>query len=342
MGLPNKKQLHKHKRGTRKAMDTLEAMDKAENSIEMEAGDVEDLVAKKKSKTSRSKTKATSKVKKKPPKAQGSKKTEQADHPPAIDNQGNESEDQIVPGIAMDEPTLSAQTETNTADDSKYSSDIKSNKEKIDFSDETSVIESEIKKEDIGNQKEGKDPVSEEEAKELRIKSDAEKEKITDSKLQDEDFEDTLKDKYLTFQIADESFGVAIRHVTEIIVIHSITEVPDTAAFVKGVINLRGKVIPVIDVRHRFDIEHRDYNDRTCIIVVDCLETAVGMIVDTVNEVVDIPENQIDPPPRSHCGIESSYIEGMGKIGNQVNIILNIEKVLFIEEILVKKRDLEE
>jgi purine-binding chemotaxis protein CheW len=158
----------------------------------------------------------------------------------------------------------------------------------------------------------------------------------------DEDFEDTQKDKYLTFRIGDESFGFAIKYVTEIIVIHKITEVPDTPAFVRGVINLRGKVIPVIDVRHRFNMELREYDERTCIIVMEYEETSVGLIVDTVNEVADIPEDHIDPPPRTHSGIESSYILGMGKIGKEVNILLNLEKVLFVDEILAKRRILEE
>jgi purine-binding chemotaxis protein CheW len=92
-------------------------------------------------------------------------------------------------------------------------------------------------------------------------------------------------------------------------------------------------VIPVIDVRHRFGLELKDYDERTCIIVVDQSDTSVGLIVDRVKEVVDIPENQIDPPPRTHSGIETGYIQGMGKIGKQVTILLDLEKVLFVDEL---------
>ncbi|MBU2513008.1 chemotaxis protein CheW [bacterium] len=154
--------------------------------------------------------------------------------------------------------------------------------------------------------------------------------------------EDTQKDKYLSFRIGDETYGVSIEYVTEIIVIQKITEVPDTPPFVKGVINLRGKVIPVIDIRHRFGMKSRDYDERTCIIVVDYTETAVGMIVDTVNEVVDIPESQVDQTPRTHSGTESTYIQGMGKIGKKVMIILNLEKVLFAEELLKRQKALQD
>ncbi|HKL27331.1 MAG TPA: chemotaxis protein CheW, partial [Desulfuromonadales bacterium] len=97
--------------------------------------------------------------------------------------------------------------------------------------------------------------------------------------------EDTQKGKYLTFHLGKEDFGIEIRHVTEIIGIQKITEVPDMPDFVRGVINLRGQVIPVMDVRTRFRMQHRDYDERTCIVVVNVAEKTVGLVVDKVNEV---------------------------------------------------------
>jgi purine-binding chemotaxis protein CheW len=151
--------------------------------------------------------------------------------------------------------------------------------------------------------------------------------------LYDELDEDTQKDKFLTFRIGKESYGIEIRHVTEIVVMQDITEVPDMPDFITGVINLRGKVISVMDVRRRFGLEPREFDERTCIIVVDINEMSIGLIVDTVNEVLNIPQDQIDPPPRTHSGIKSNYIQGMGKVDNQVKILLDVEKILYEEEL---------
>ncbi len=146
------------------------------------------------------------------------------------------------------------------------------------------------------------------------------------------DDEDTQKDKYLTFRIANEDYGIAIANVTEIIGIQSITEIPEMPDYIKGVINLRGKVIPVMDVRKRFKLPEREYDERTCIIVVEIDGTSVGLVVDTVNEVADIPEDQVEPPPKSkHKG--GSYIQGIGKIGKEVKILLDINKILYEEEL---------
>lgn len=144
--------------------------------------------------------------------------------------------------------------------------------------------------------------------------------------------EDTQKDKYLTFHLAGEDYGIDICYVIEIIGIQKITDVPDMPDFIRGVINLRGKVIPVMDVRARFSIENRDYDDRTCIIVVDIEGTEVGLVVDEVSEVADIPEKNVEPPPRTGKGTGSRYIQGMGKIGEEVKILLDVQRLLFDEE----------
>jgi purine-binding chemotaxis protein CheW len=140
--------------------------------------------------------------------------------------------------------------------------------------------------------------------------------------------EDSQKDKYLTFHLAGEDYGVEIRYVTEIIGIQKITEVPDMPDFIRGVINLRGKVIPVMDVRTRFRLPSREYDERTCIIVVDINESAVGLLVDEVREVADIPEAQVEAPPATGKGSGSGYIQGMGKLDNEVKIILNVNRLL--------------
>jgi purine-binding chemotaxis protein CheW len=144
--------------------------------------------------------------------------------------------------------------------------------------------------------------------------------------------EDTLKGKYLTFHLGKEDYGIEIRYVTEIIGIQKITDVPDMPDFVKGVINLRGKVVPVMDVRSRFSMSTRGYDDRTCIIVVNIDDKSVGLVVDKVNEVADIPDQQIEPPPRTNRDT-SRYIQGMGKIGNKVKILLDVQKLLYSDEL---------
>lgn len=149
----------------------------------------------------------------------------------------------------------------------------------------------------------------------------------------DEDDEDTQKDKFLTFQVGNEEFGIAICHVTEIIGLQKITDVPDMPDFIKGVINLRGKVIPVMDVRSRFKMESREYDDRNCIVVVNINDKSVGLVVDRVSEVADIPESQVEPPAQIGAGTNSRYIQGLGKIGEEVKILLDVDRLLYAEEL---------
>ena len=151
--------------------------------------------------------------------------------------------------------------------------------------------------------------------------------------LWDESEDDAMKDRYLTFRVGDEVYGIEIAYVTEIVGMQKITEVPDMPDFVRGVINLRGQVIPVIDVRARFRMEDRKYDDRTCVVVVQLNETSIGLVVDTVNEVMDIPAAQVSPPPKIGQGEGNRYIKGMGKVGEQVKILLDVSKLLFDEEL---------
>lgn len=145
--------------------------------------------------------------------------------------------------------------------------------------------------------------------------------------------EDTQKDKYLTFQLASEQYGIEICYVTEIIGIQTITELPEMPDFIRGVINLRGKVIPVMDVRARFKLPDRGYDERTCIIVVDIQDTAVGLVVDEVREVMDIPEESVEPPPKATARKNSNFLKGVGKVDKDVKIILNVSQLLFDKEL---------
>lgn len=145
--------------------------------------------------------------------------------------------------------------------------------------------------------------------------------------------EDTQKDKYLTFKLGNDSFGIEITYVTEIIGLQKITDVPDLPDYVNGIINLRGKIIPVVDVRKRFKKDTINYDERTCIIVVNISDICVGLIVDRVSEVMDIPSADISDPPKLNSSKENRFVKGIGKTGNEVKLILDGEKLLRMEEI---------
>lgn len=145
--------------------------------------------------------------------------------------------------------------------------------------------------------------------------------------------EDTQKGKFLTFSLSDESYGIEIKYVTEIVGIQAITEIPELPDYVKGIINLRGKIIPVMDVRLRFKKPFREYNDRTCIIIIDIKDISIGLIVDSVSEVLTIPEQDIVEPPQINKGFSNRYIKGIGKVGNDVKLLLDCEKLLTEDEI---------
>ncbi len=163
-----------------------------------------------------------------------------------------------------------------------------------------------------------------------------------DTTMSNFESEDTQKDKYLTFHLAGEDYGIEIEYVIEIIGILNITDVPDMPAFIRGVINLRGKVVPIMDVRSRFGLEDREYDDRTCIIVVNIDGTEVGLVVDEVSEVMDIPETNVEPAPKTSKNTEDSYIQGMGKVNNDVKILLDVHKLLFSGEMKALTETLEE
>jgi purine-binding chemotaxis protein CheW len=143
--------------------------------------------------------------------------------------------------------------------------------------------------------------------------------------------------KYLTFNLANEEYGIGILKVKEIIGMMTITPVPQTPMFVKGVINLRGKVIPVIDLRLKFGMEEIDYDERTSIIVVEVRggvgTVQIGIVVDSVSEVVNIKSEDIENTPTFGTRLDTDYILGMAKMGGGVKILLDIDQVLTDEEI---------
>lgn len=143
--------------------------------------------------------------------------------------------------------------------------------------------------------------------------------------------------KYLTFTLEREEYGIGILSVKELIGMMPITSVPRTPDFVKGVINLRGKVIPIVDLRLKFNMEAVLYSDRTCIIVVeidsDAQTVLIGIVVDAVSEVLNIKKEEIEDTPTFGIKLNTDYLLGMAKTEGRVKILLNIDKVLSTEEI---------
>ncbi|MDA8441727.1 MAG: chemotaxis protein CheW [Peptococcaceae bacterium] len=157
--------------------------------------------------------------------------------------------------------------------------------------------------------------------------------RILDEVVLDQE-EDTQKGKYLTFNLGNEFYGIEIKFVTEIIGLQPITEVPELPDYIRGIINLRGKIIPVMDVRTRFKKPQLAYNDRTCVIVIDIAENSIGLIVDSVSEVLAIPETDIVPPPEVSSG-GNRYIKAIGKVENTVKLILDCDALINEEEVKI-------
>jgi purine-binding chemotaxis protein CheW len=143
----------------------------------------------------------------------------------------------------------------------------------------------------------------------------------------DETEEDTQKGKFLTFTLGEDYYGIDIMYVTEIVGIQPITVVPELPDFIKGIINLRGKIIPVMDARLKFKKEPKEYNDRTCIVVIDVMDVFIGIIVDVVSEVLNISDENIVPPPNLKYG-GRKYIKSVGMNEGKVTLILDCERIL--------------
>ncbi|WP_199794684.1 chemotaxis protein CheW [Lentibacillus sp. Marseille-P4043] len=140
--------------------------------------------------------------------------------------------------------------------------------------------------------------------------------------------ETVMDHKVIVFQLKDEEYAVSVQQVGSIERIEPITRVPQTADFVKGVINMRGVVTPIIDLRKRFGIEETEFSDSTRIIIVYMDDIEVGLIVDAANDVIDIPESAIEPAPEVVGSVDVDYIQGVAKLENRLLILLDLQKVL--------------
>lgn len=149
--------------------------------------------------------------------------------------------------------------------------------------------------------------------------------------------EDSQKGKFMTFQTGKEYFGISISYVNEIIAMQPITTIPEVEDYIKGLINLRGKIIPVIDVRVRFKMEPKEYTDRTCIIVINVKSTVIGLIVEKIAEVDTIMDDDIVPPPTlGHREYEhNKYVYGLARTENSVKLLIDPEKLIKQEDLNV-------
>lgn len=150
--------------------------------------------------------------------------------------------------------------------------------------------------------------------------------------------------KFLTFLIGNETYGIQIKKAKEIIRMMETTPIPKTQQYIKGVINLRGKIIPIVDLRLKFGMEEKEYNDRTCIIVIE-VENAgtlrlVGAVVDLVSEVINIQQSEIEPPPEYDAKIEGNFLIGLGKLKEKLIMILDIIKILNFDDIAKINKEL--
>jgi purine-binding chemotaxis protein CheW len=163
--------------------------------------------------------------------------------------------------------------------------------------------------------------------KNQQIKSDEVAEQMVDQRA----------GKYLTFQLGNEEYGVEILKVREIIGLMNVTRIPQTPHYIRGVINLRGKVIPVMELRSKFGMELADDTDQTCIVVVEVKDESsrvlTGLVVDAVSEVLDIKNKQIDDAPEFGAGANTDYIMGIGKINDAVKLLLDIDKIVNVGEV---------
>ena len=160
----------------------------------------------------------------------------------------------------------------------------------------------------------------------------------------EEALEDIRQGKYMTFQVGTDVFGVELKYVNEIIQMQPVTPIPEVEHFIKGLINLRGKIIPVIDVADRFGKESFEYNDRTCVIVIEVKGIEVGLIIENIAEVVSIEEEDILPPPTvGHGSLQNKFVRGIGKVGENVKLLLDPVKLLSDDALdFLDKQEMEE
>ena len=144
--------------------------------------------------------------------------------------------------------------------------------------------------------------------------------------------EETLHGRYLTFQVGNEMFGIQIRYVIEIVGLQPLTEMPEMREYIKGIINLRGKIIPVMDIRLRIGMPWRDYDDRTCIIVIDMNGISVGLVIDSVSDVLTINDDEVLKKPEMSTNDGCGYIDSLGRKNGQVILLVDCKKLLSTDE----------
>lgn len=167
--------------------------------------------------------------------------------------------------------------------------------------------------------------------KAFRDKTLREQEKLRkqDEPEEFEEESDAQYGRYMTFKCDNEYYGIAITYVNEIIGIQQIAELPDTPEYIMGLINLRGKIIPIIDVRKRFKKQPLEYNDRTCVIVINVDDDTIGLIVDTIADVVTIPDEDVLEPPKANGKNQNRFIFGIGKIQDEVKLLVDPVKLIY-------------
>jgi len=150
---------------------------------------------------------------------------------------------------------------------------------------------------------------------------------------------DIKGNKFLVFELSDEYYAVSVQATREIIRIMEITDVPKAPPFIKGVINLRGKIIPVIDLRIKFGLAEKQYDEKTCIIILEINEEEksrpMGVIVDTVSEVLNIQDDEIAPPPEFNNQDQMDFLYGIGKIKDRIIWLLNLDKIVSCDELVI-------
>lgn len=144
--------------------------------------------------------------------------------------------------------------------------------------------------------------------------------------------EETLKGRFLSFQVGNETYGIEIRYVIEIVGLKQLTVMPEMPEYIKGILNLRGKFIPVMDVRLRFRMSAKEYDDRTCIIVVDLNGYSIGLIIDSVSEVIQINDDEILKKPDMSTKAGCNYVKNIGKSGQTVIMLIDIEELVGSDE----------
>ena len=153
--------------------------------------------------------------------------------------------------------------------------------------------------------------------------------------VEQNDAESSLKDRYLIFNIRDENYAIEIVYITEIVDIMPITVVPSIPDCIVGIINLRGTIIPIMDVRMRFGYETKEYDSRTCIVVLESGDISIGVIVDSVQEVARIDEEFISKPPTNsgNAGDINYYIKGISKWRDEIQLIIDCDKFFILDEV---------